>query len=93
MSNFNGAPPPSSLQVDLCGKKLVRAEKLIGGLGGEKTRWTQAADNLQSIYDNLMGDVLISAGVIAYLGPFTLAFRDSATLDWVKLCQVSQSAC
>ena len=34
-------------QVDLCGKKLVRAEKLIGGLGGEKDRWTQAAANLQ----------------------------------------------
>ena len=25
-------------QVDLCAKKLVRAEKLIGGLGGEKDR-------------------------------------------------------
>lgn len=25
-------------QVDLCAKKLDRAEKLIGGLGGEKTR-------------------------------------------------------
>ena len=70
----------------------MRAEKLIGGLGGEKDRWTQAADNLQSIYDTLMGDVLISAGVIAYLGPFTLAFRDTATLDWVKGCQVGSSA-
>lgn len=26
------------LQVVLCGKKLERAEKLIGGLGGEKSR-------------------------------------------------------
>ena len=26
------------LQVDLCAKKLERAEKLIGGLGGEKDR-------------------------------------------------------
>jgi dynein heavy chain len=26
-------------QADLVGKKLVRAEKLIGGLGGEKDRW------------------------------------------------------
>ena len=25
-------------QVDLCQKKLVRAEQLIGGLGGEKDR-------------------------------------------------------
>lgn len=26
------------LQVDLCARKLERAEKLIGGLGGEKIR-------------------------------------------------------
>ena len=76
-------------QVDLCGKKLVRAEKLIGGLGGEKHRWTQAAHDLQNVYDNLIGDVLISAGVIAYLGPFTSGFRDTCTADWVKNCQVS----
>ena len=75
-------------QVDLCGKKLVRAEKLIGGLGGEKDRWSTAATNLQTIYDNLLGDVVISAGVIAYLGPFTGAFRDSCTTDWVQLCKV-----
>ena len=30
-------------QIDLCSKKLVRAEKLIGGLGGEKDRWSEAA--------------------------------------------------
>ncbi|XP_059163826.1 dynein axonemal heavy chain 12-like isoform X1 [Physella acuta] len=80
-------------QVDLCGKKLVRAEKLIGGLGGEKERWTNAAAELQSIYDNLMGDVLISAGVIAYLGPFTRSFRDSETSRWIKLCQSKKIPC
>ena len=79
-------------QVDLCAKKLVRAEKLIGGLGGEKDRWTIAADELQLIYDNLLGDVLISAGVIAYLGPFTSAFRDQCTADWVALCTVRHHA-
>lgn len=26
-------------QVDVCAKKLERAQKLIGGLGGEKDRW------------------------------------------------------
>ena len=66
----------------------MRAEKLIGGLGGEKERWTNKAAELQDIYDNLMGDVLISAGVIAYLGPFTSAFRDSMTSEWIKYCQV-----
>ena len=32
--------------IDLCKKKLERAEKLIGGLGGEKERWSQAAKEL-----------------------------------------------
>ena len=26
--------------LELCEKKLERAEQLIGGLGGEKSRWT-----------------------------------------------------
>uniref|UniRef100_A0A4W6E1U6 Dynein axonemal heavy chain 12 n=1 Tax=Lates calcarifer TaxID=8187 RepID=A0A4W6E1U6_LATCA len=74
-------------QVDLCARKLERAEKLIGGLGGEKTRWSKAADDLQNTYDNLTGDVLISAGVIAYLGAFTAGFRQDCTKLWTKLCQ------
>uniref|UniRef100_A0A669BHB3 Dynein axonemal heavy chain 12 n=1 Tax=Oreochromis niloticus TaxID=8128 RepID=A0A669BHB3_ORENI len=74
-------------QVDLCARKLERAEKLIGGLGGEKTRWSKAADDLQNTYDNLTGDVLISAGVIAYLGAFTAGFRQECTKLWTKLCK------
>ncbi|XP_077865268.1 dynein axonemal heavy chain 12 [Saccoglossus kowalevskii] len=74
-------------QVDLCGKKLVRAEKLIGGLGGEKSRWIQAAADLQHTYDNLMGDVLISSGVIAYLGAFTSGYRSICTSEWSGTCK------
>ena len=74
--------------MDNCAKKLDRAEKLIGGLGGEKDRWTKAAASLQIVYDHLLGDVLISAGVIAYLGAFTLAFREQCTADWIKMCKV-----
>ncbi len=62
-------------QVDLCQKKLERAEALIGGLGGEKVRWTQAAKDLGIQYENLTGDILLSSGVVAYLGAFTVAFR------------------
>ncbi|XP_027740579.1 dynein heavy chain 12, axonemal isoform X2 [Empidonax traillii] len=80
-------------QVELCAKKLERAEKLIGGLGGEKTRWDKAAKDLQEEYDNLTGDVLVSAGVIAYLGAFTAAFRQECTKDWSKLCQEKNIPC
>lgn len=54
--------------VDLCSKKLDRATKLIGGLGGEKTRWTEVAGKLGKDYINLTGDVLLCAAFIAYLG-------------------------
>lgn len=77
------------LQVDLCAKKLERAEKLIGGLGGEKTRWSAAAVFLQNVYDNLTGDVLVSSGMIAYLGAFTSGFRKECCAEWTKMCRVS----
>lgn len=61
--------------IDLCSKKLDRAEQLIGGLGGEKDRWTEAARLLGEKYINITGDVLISSGLVAYLGAFTVDFR------------------
>ena len=73
-------------QVDLCGKKLVRAEQLIQGLGGEKTRWGSFKENLTEQYRNLTGDVLIAAGIMSYLGPFTSVYRDKQVLNWVGAC-------
>lgn len=61
--------------IDLCSKKLERAEKLIGGLGGEKERWTENATMLSERYINIIGDVLLSSAIVAYLGAFTVDFR------------------
>merc|ERR1719379_548819 len=51
-----------AVSVDDCSKRLVRAEKLISGLGGEKSRWSESSANLGAQYTNLTGDVLISSG-------------------------------
>jgi dynein heavy chain len=114
--------------VDMCSKKLVRAEKLISGLGGEKVRWNEVAENLSADFTNLVwnppwdpaenpdwlliperiarnsrtcgptgwgrllrqtGDIMLSSGYIAYLGAFTLKYRDEATVAWKKLCEDS----
>lgn len=61
----------------MCSKKLIRAEQLIGGLGGEKDRWSKSAHDLGVTYENLSGDVLISSGVVAYLGAFTSNYRQA----------------
>ncbi|OAJ37962.1 hypothetical protein BDEG_21931 [Batrachochytrium dendrobatidis JEL423] len=80
-------------QVDMVGKKLVRAEKLIGGLGGEKDRWSEAAQSLSITYTNLTGDVLLASAVIAYLGAFTLGYRNSILTEWNKMCIAQNIPC
>jgi len=72
-------------QVDLCQKKLGRAEQLMESLGGEKTRWTQNAIDLGEEYINLTGDVIVASGMIAYLGAFTPDFRERAVKNWASL--------
>ncbi|CAL8107738.1 unnamed protein product [Calicophoron daubneyi] len=80
-------------KVDICTKKLERAEQLIGGLGGEKTRWTEAAKQLGARYVNLTGDVLVSSGVVAYLGAFTSSFRQDQIKEWLQQVVDSHIPC
>merc|ERR1719186_1935210 len=79
--------------ITLCGQKLERAEKLIGGLGGEKTRWTQMAADLEIQYNNLTGDVLLASGAVAYLGPFTVEFRSKCIEHWQEVCKTEKVPC
>ena len=71
-------------EYDDCNVKLARAETLIAGLGGERDRGSQAAEILGHQYLNLTGDVLMAAGVIAYLGAFTKAYREDILVEWTQ---------
>ena len=72
-------------QYEDCNNKLERAEKLMGGLGGERVRWGEISAELGPKFNNLLGDVLISSGVIAYLGPFFIPYRKEAVAGWQAL--------
>uniref|UniRef100_A0A8C3V7F3 Dynein axonemal heavy chain 3 n=1 Tax=Catharus ustulatus TaxID=91951 RepID=A0A8C3V7F3_CATUS len=72
--------------IERCSQKLVRAEQLISGLGGEKERWTEAARLLGFRYIDLVGDVLLSSGTVAYLGAFTVDYRLKCQKQWQDLC-------
>jgi dynein heavy chain len=74
-------------------QKLNRAEKLIGGLGGEKVRWTNVGEELGKVYLNLIGDVLLSSGYIAYLGPVTSPYRDKVMNEWIRVCKQKNIPC
>ena len=72
--------------IELCSQKLDRAEKLIHGLGGERDRWSEMASNLGTRLLNISGDVLLSAGTVAYLGAFDVVYRGSIVREWQEKC-------
>lgn len=77
------------MEVATCTAKLVKAEKLIASLGGEKDHWIQYAHNLQMNYDSLAGDMLFSCGIIAYMAPYNTSFRDEMLLKWKEFMETS----
>lgn len=69
-------------QMDKCAKQLVRAEKMISGLEGEKNRWTDTVAKLTIQQDLLVGDCLIASGMVSYAGPFTAVYREQLEKLW-----------
>ncbi|OQS02753.1 dynein heavy chain, partial [Thraustotheca clavata] len=74
-------------QTNLTQAQLVRAEKLIDSLGEEKGRWSECAESLKIDMVNLVGNMILSSGCIAYLGPFTAEFRHELQYMWVNCCK------
>lgn len=70
-----------------CKVQLQRAEQLIGGLGGEKVRWAESADRLSQALSDLVGNIMVAAGFISYLGPFTAEFRADLVDEWIARCR------
>ncbi len=70
-----------------CKIQLSNADKLVGGLGGEEKRWKETVDLLKEAYDNILGDVVVSAATISYLGPFTSDFRANLVSSWQDCLQ------
>ncbi|XP_040015424.1 dynein heavy chain 1, axonemal [Xiphias gladius] len=70
-------------KYQMCQSRLVRADKLIGGLADEKVRWKETVQHLDYMVNNVPGDVLLSAGYIAYLGPFSGEYRAAMAEEWL----------
>lgn len=68
-------------------KRFNRAIELIDKLKNEEVSWKEALIKNRANKVNLTGDVIISSGVIAYLGVFTVEYRMEAIKSWLKLCK------
>lgn len=80
-------------EVNECEARLRRARELIGGLGGEYTRWSDTAKELGERYYKLTGDILIGSGIVAYLGVFTTQYRQQQIDNWVQICTDLEVIC
>ena len=86
--------------AEACKRRMNAASALIGGLGGEKERWTQQSkmfeaqlnkyvvwnlnDTLLIDMCRLVGDVLLATGFLSYSGPFNQEFRTILLDAWKK---------
>ena len=48
----------------------------MGSLGNEKNRWIKTRDRLGREKLSMLGDMIVSASFITYLGPFEASFRE-----------------
>ena len=55
---------------------------MIGGLSGEKDRWTTTVADLTIQLSLVIGDSLIAAGAISYSGSFTSVYREEMERIW-----------
>ena len=76
-----------------CLRRMDHANRLIGGLGGERTRWAQRSLELTDAYECLIGDVTVCAAIIGYLGPFTLLYRNNAIQNWLEVMAARGLVC
>ena len=56
-------------------RKMVMASQLIGGLAGERVRWTEDSNNFSDTKRRLVGDCAAACAFICYTGPFNQEFR------------------
>lgn len=66
-------------------RKCTRAKSLIEKLANEEVNWEISLKQNKADKLNLVGDIIISSGVIAYLGVFSFQYRDQAIESWSSM--------
>lgn len=57
---------------------------MVVGLADEAKRWEQTVKVLEVDLVNLVGNILLAAGYISYVGPFTAKYRERLLKSWMK---------
>lgn len=63
-------------ETDIMERRLAAADKLIHGLGSENVRWQKDLEELMQQRVRLLGDCIIGAPFLAYVGAFSWEYRN-----------------
>jgi dynein heavy chain len=62
-------------EANACMEKISLADRLVSGLASENKRWGVEIDALRIRESTLVGDVLLAAAFVSYIGAFDAGFR------------------
>jgi dynein heavy chain len=63
---------------------LGRAKKLVDGLANESKRWEESIVQLSKDKENMVGNIVLAAGYVSYVGCFTFKYRKDLLNNWMK---------
>lgn len=68
-------------EAAICTDRLKLAERLVNGLASENTRWEKQVQALENRRETLVGDTLLAAAFVSYIGAFDSSMRTSLWRD------------
>lgn len=75
-----------------CELQMGRAVKLIEKLSGERDRWSGIVIKMKEDMINLLGDIILAAGIVAYMGNFIGSYREKIMQGfWIPAVSGSKS--
>jgi dynein heavy chain len=73
--------------ADAMQRQMDAANKLLSGLSGENTRWTEDSKNFALRKKKMVGDVACVCAFVSYVGPFNTEFRDKLYNGFLEMVQ------
>ncbi|XP_059138610.1 dynein axonemal heavy chain 10-like [Physella acuta] len=78
-------------ETRLMEKRLIAADKLINGLSSENVRWLKDLAELRKKRERLLGDCIVGAAFLSYVGAFSFEYRhELMNKVWVPDLQTRQ---
>lgn len=66
---------------------MALADSLINGLKGERENWVKLLALRRSDKNALVGDTIVCAGFLAYLGVFVASYRTDCVKEWSNMLE------